>query len=183
MSNTPVTGVGSTAFRCNGRPGVSGKCSVAAGDIVTVEIISNLVIAHAKTKPLVVLTSTLWLFICPKLPTPPLQTAQLDGPRYSKTHGHFVCGRATLDNYGANLWLLQKTGGRVGDDDNWGTKDLDTCCGKTNVKIQSDIAAENYLLRAEALALYTTGKANGAQFYMTCCTSCTPWTTSYIAPF
>lgn len=86
----------------------------------------------------------------------------------------FVCERATLDNYGANLWLLQKTGGRVGDDDNWGTKDLNTCCGKTNVKIPSDIAAEDYLLRAEALALYTAGKANGAQFYMTCCTSCTP---------
>jgi len=38
MSNTPVTDVGSTAFRCNGRPGISGKCSVAAGKTVTVEM-------------------------------------------------------------------------------------------------------------------------------------------------
>lgn len=38
-----------------------------------------------------------------------------------------------------------------------------------NVKIPSDIAAGDYLLRAEALALHTAGQANGAQFYMTCC--------------
>jgi lytic cellulose monooxygenase (C1-hydroxylating) len=65
--------------------------------------------------------------------------------------------------------ILQKTGGKVGDDDNWGTKDLNTCCGKMNVKIPSDIPAGDYLLRAEALALHTAGQANGAQFYMTCC--------------
>lgn len=40
-----------------------------------------------------------------------------------------------------------------------------------NVKIPSDIAAGDYLLRAEALALHTAGSLKGAQFYMTCCMS------------
>lgn len=39
-SNTPVTNVGSNDIRCNagGTRGVSGKCSVAAGGTVTVEM-------------------------------------------------------------------------------------------------------------------------------------------------
>ncbi|KAF8853906.1 hypothetical protein BDZ45DRAFT_748070 [Acephala macrosclerotiorum] len=37
-SNSPVTDVGSTAFRCNGRLGVAGKYTVAAGQTVTVEM-------------------------------------------------------------------------------------------------------------------------------------------------
>jgi hypothetical protein len=37
-SNSPVTSVSSTAFRCNGRSGVPGKCTVAAGQTVTVEM-------------------------------------------------------------------------------------------------------------------------------------------------
>jgi len=79
--------------------------------------------------------------------------------------------------HNTDLWTLQKSGGRVGDDDNWGTKDLNTCCGKMNVKIPSDIPAGDYLLRAEVLALHTAAQANGAQFYMTCCMSYILWTT------
>jgi hypothetical protein len=84
--------------------------------------------------------------------------------------------RATSDNYRSNLWLSQKTrpAVRVGDDDNWGTNNLNTYCGKMNVKIPSDIAAGDYLLRAEALALHTARQANGAQFYLTCCTPSAP---------
>jgi lytic cellulose monooxygenase (C1-hydroxylating) len=39
-SNTPVTNVGSADMRCNagGTVGVSGKCSVSAGSIVSVEM-------------------------------------------------------------------------------------------------------------------------------------------------
>lgn len=40
-----------------------------------------------------------------------------------------------------------------------------------NVVIPSDIAPGDYLLRAEVIALHTAGQANGAQFYVTCCTS------------
>ena len=67
----------------------------------------------------------------------------------------------------SNSWS-KKSGGRVGDDDNWGTRDLNACCGKMDVKIPSDIPAGDYLLRAEALALHTAGQAGGAQFYVSC---------------
>jgi len=58
--------------------------------------------------------------------------------------------------------------GASGDDDYWGTKDLNTCCGKMNVKIPSDLAPGDYLLRAEVIALHTAGSSGGAQLYMTC---------------
>lgn len=55
-----------------------------------------------------------------------------------------------------------------GDADYWGTKDLNTCCGKMDVPIPADLAPGDYLLRAEALALHAAGSTGGAQFYMTC---------------
>lgn len=58
--------------------------------------------------------------------------------------------------------------GTSGSDDNWGTKDLNTCCGMMDVKIPEDIAPGDYLLRAEAIALHAAGSSGGAQFYMTC---------------
>jgi len=58
--------------------------------------------------------------------------------------------------------------GTSGSDDNWGTKDLNTCCGMMDVLIPKDLAPGDYLLRAEAIALHSAGSANGAQFYMTC---------------
>ncbi|KAJ0114605.1 hypothetical protein J7T55_004849 [Diaporthe amygdali] len=67
----------------------------------------------------------------------------------------------------ADTWAKNPSGSS-GDDDYWGTKDLTTCCGRMNVKIPTDIAPGDYLLRAEALALHTAGSSGGAQFYMTC---------------
>lgn len=58
---------------------------------------------------------------------------------------------------------------RVGDDDFWGVKDMNTCCGKVDVKIPADLAAGDYLLRAEVIALHTAGSSGGAQLYMSCC--------------
>lgn len=55
--------------------------------------------------------------------------------------------------------------GTSGSEDNWGTKDLNTCCGMMNVKVPEDIAPGDYLLRAEAIALHSAGSENGAQFY------------------
>ena len=59
--------------------------------------------------------------------------------------------------------------GSTGSTDNWGTKDLNTCCGKMNVKIPSDIPAGDYLLRAEVIALHVASSVGGAQFYTSCC--------------
>ena len=38
-----------------------------------------------------------------------------------------------------------------------------------NVKIPSDIAAGDYLLRAEVIALHVASGLGGAQFYASCC--------------
>jgi cellulase len=59
-------------------------------------------------------------------------------------------------------------GSSVGDNDYWGVKDLNACCGKMDVKIPSDLAAGDYLLRAEVIALHTAGSSGGAQLYMAC---------------
>ncbi|KAE9365129.1 lytic polysaccharide monooxygenase, partial [Stipitochalara longipes BDJ] len=149
-SNSPVTDVGSTAFRCNGRPGIASKCTVAAGQTVTVEMhqqpgdrsCKNEAIGGAHYGPVTVYLSK-------------------------------VADASTADGSAGWFKIFQdgwssKAGGKVGDDDNWGTKDLNTCCGKMNVKIPSDIPAGDYLLRAEALALHTAAQLDGAQFYMTC---------------
>jgi cellulase len=50
---------------------------------------------------------------------------------------------------------------------------MNTCCGKVDVKIPSDLAAGDYLLRAEVVALHTASGSGGAQFYMSCCKL--PW--------
>lgn len=67
----------------------------------------------------------------------------------------------------ADTWA-KNASGSSGDDDSWGTKDINTCCGRMNVKIPTTIAPGDYLLRAEALALHTASSTGGAQFYMTC---------------
>jgi cellulase len=67
----------------------------------------------------------------------------------------------------ADTWAKNPSGGS-GDDDYWGTKDLNACCGLMNVRIPSDLAPGDYLLRAEALALHAAGGSGGAQFYITC---------------
>lgn len=67
----------------------------------------------------------------------------------------------------SDSWSKNPSGGS-GDDDYWGTRDLNACCGKMDVPIPADIASGDYLLRAEALALHTAGQSGGAQFYMSC---------------
>lgn len=69
------------------------------------------------------------------------------------------------------LMINQNPAGNSADDDFWGVKDLNKCCGRMNVKIPSDIAAGDYLLRAEVIALHVAGSSGGAQLYMSCCMS------------
>jgi hypothetical protein len=72
------------------------------------------------------------------------------------------------------LMIIQNPAGNSADDDWWGTRDLNNCCGRMNVKIPSDIAAGDYLLRAEVIALHVAGSTGGAQLYMSCCMSLPP---------
>lgn len=87
----------------------------------------------------------------PKFPTPPPPTVLLAG-------GFKIFSDA---------WS-KKSGGRVGDDDNWGTRYLNACCGRMDVPIPKALPSGDYLLRAEALALHTAGQSGGAQFYISC---------------
>lgn len=150
-SNSPVTNVGSRDFICNaGTRPVSGKCPVRAGGTVTVEMhqqpgdrsCNNEAIGGAHWGPVQVYLTKV------------ADAATADG-----STGWFKIF--------SNSWS-KKAGSRSGDDDNWGTRDLNACCGKMDVKIPADIPSGDYLLRAEALALHTAGQAGGAQFYMSC---------------
>jgi len=150
QSNSPVTDVSSTAIRCNASPSAAkGKCPVKAGSTVTVEMhqqngdrsCSNEAICGAHYGPVMAYMSKV------------SDAASADG-----SSGWF---KVFQDGWS------QGSGGS-GDNDNWGTKDLNTCCGKMNVKIPADLPSGDYLLRAEAIALHTAGSAGGAQFYMTC---------------
>jgi hypothetical protein len=60
-----------------------------------------------------------------------------------------------------NSWT---SAGGVGDNDNWGVKDMNKCCGKVDVPIPASLPDGDYLLRAEVVALH----AMPAQLYMTC---------------
>jgi cellulase len=55
------------------------------------------------------------------------------------------------------------------DNDYWGVKDMNKCCGKVDFKIPTGLAPGDYLVRAEVVALHTAQSAGGAQFYMSCC--------------
>jgi lytic cellulose monooxygenase (C1-hydroxylating) len=57
----------------------------------------------------------------------------------------------------------------VGDNDYWGTTDLNKCCGKMDVTIPADVPSGDYLLRAEINALHVASSVGGAQFYVSCC--------------
>lgn len=46
-----------------------------------------------------------------------------------------------------NGWAAANKG--AADNDYWGVKDMNSCCGKVDVKIPSDLQAGDYLLRAE----------------------------------
>ncbi|KAL2171214.1 hypothetical protein VTG60DRAFT_3525 [Thermothelomyces hinnuleus] len=150
-SNSPVTNVGSRDFVCNaGTRPVGGKCPVKAGGTVTIEMhqqpgdrsCNNEAIGGAHWGPVQVYLTKVQ------------DAATADG-----STGWFKIF--------SDSWS-KKPGGNSGDDDNWGTRDLNACCGKMDVPIPADIASGDYLLRAEALALHTAGQAGGAQFYMSC---------------
>ncbi|KFY54140.1 hypothetical protein V497_07944 [Pseudogymnoascus sp. VKM F-4516 (FW-969)] len=149
-TNNPVTDVSSNDMRCNGRGGVSGKCPVVAGQTVTVEMhqqngdrsCGTEAIGGAHWGPVNVYMSKV------------ADASSADGSTgWFKVH--------------ADSWAKNPAGNSA-DDDWWGTRDLNNCCGRMNVKIPADIAAGDYLLRAEVIALHVAGSSGGAQLYMSC---------------
>jgi len=143
LSNSPVTSVTSNDIRCNvgGTTGVSGVCSVPAGGTVTVEM-------HQQPGDRTCTTEAIG--------------GNHDGPvlvYLSKV------GDATKDM--GTSWFKIYHNGLVSKD-YWGTDVLNANCGKQDIKIPSDIAPGDYLLRAEVLALHVAGSLNGVQPYISC---------------
>ncbi|KAM7193348.1 Glycosyl hydrolase family 61 domain containing protein [Rhypophila sp. PSN 637] len=151
-SNSPLTNVGSSDFRCNagGSRGVSGVCGVKAGGAVTIEMHQQPGDRSCNSEAI---GGAHW---------GPVQVYLTKVPDATKADGSTGWFKIF-----SNSWS-KKSGGAVGDDDNWGTRDLNKCCGRMDVPIPSDIASGDYLLRAEALALHTAGQAGQAQFYVSC---------------
>jgi len=150
LSNSPITNVGGNDIRCNANSGpVSGKCSVAAGGTVTVEMhqhndrsCSQEAIGGAHHGPVMVYMSKV-------------------------SNAATADGSTPFFKVFQDTWAKNPSGGG-GSDDFWGTKDLNTNCGKMDVRIPSNLAPGDYLLRAEAIALHAAGSAGGAQFYVSC---------------
>ncbi|KAK1758132.1 glycosyl hydrolase family 61-domain-containing protein [Echria macrotheca] len=144
-----VDGTDYINFVCNaGTKAVAGKCPVKAGGSVTVEMHQQPGDRKCGSEAI---GGAHW---------GPVQVYLTKVPDAAKADGS-----TSWFKIFSNSWSKK---GKVGDDDNWGTRDLNTCCGKMDVKIPADIPAGDYLLRAEALALHTAGSAGGAQFYVSC---------------
>ncbi|KAK2607616.1 hypothetical protein N8I77_006279 [Diaporthe amygdali] len=150
LSNSPVQDVTSNDLACNaGTSPVTPKCDVPAGSTVTVEMhqqpndrsCSNEAIGGAHYGPVLV------------------YMAAVDDAASA------VGADSAWFKVFEDTW---SSAGASGSDDNWGTKDLNTCCGKMDVVVPKDLAPGDYLLRAEAIALHAAGSSGGAQFYMTC---------------
>ncbi|KAI5866738.1 glycoside hydrolase family 61 protein [Durotheca rogersii] len=144
-NNNPVTSVSSSDIRCNvgGTKAAASKCSVPAGSTVTVEM-------HQ-------------------------QPGDRDCSKEAIGGNHFgpvivylskVGDAASAD--GSSSWFKIFELGYDAATKTWGNDLLNEGCGKQDIKIPSNIAPGDYLLRAETIALHTASQSNGAQFYMTC---------------
>jgi len=149
-SNSPVTSVNTNDIRCNANPGkASSKCSVPAGASITVEM-------HQ-------------------------QNGQRDCSQEGIGGNHFgpvmvylsKVSDASTDT-GSGKWFKIFELGYDAATKVWGNDGLNKGCGKQALKIPSNIAPGDYLLRAETIALHAAGQAGGAQFYMTCYVSFFP---------
>ncbi|KFA68993.1 hypothetical protein S40285_08859 [Stachybotrys chlorohalonatus IBT 40285] len=152
LSNSPVTSVTGNDIRCNagGTSRAASKCPVRAGDTVTVEMhqqagqrsCGSPAIGGAHYGPVLVYLSKV-------------------------DDAYTADGSAGWFKIYQDSWA-RNPAGATGDDDFWGVKDMEACCGRVNVRIPSDIPAGDYLMRAEVIALHAASPGGGAQFYMTC---------------
>ncbi|CRK25828.1 hypothetical protein BN1723_013714, partial [Verticillium longisporum] len=146
-SNSPVEDVTSTNIVCNvgGTSGRGGKCPVKAGGTVTVEMhaqngdrnCANEAIGGNHFGPVIVYLSKV------------SDASTADG-----SSGWF---KIHEDGWSA------KSGSTKADQDNWGVKDLNACCGRMDVRIPADLENGDYLLRAEVVALHVASQPKGAQ--------------------
>ncbi|CAE7013411.1 hypothetical protein CFE70_002370 [Pyrenophora teres f. teres 0-1] len=149
-SNSPVESYTGTALQCNANPApAQGKCDFEAGDTVTIEMHQH----NSRDCTEQALGGAHW------------------GPVLA--YMSKVEDASTADGSSEFFKVYQNTWAKnpaatQGDNDFWGTKDLNYNCGKLDFTIPKDIAPGDYLLRAEAIALHAAGPSGGAQHYMTC---------------
>ncbi|KAF1833475.1 hypothetical protein BDW02DRAFT_552564 [Decorospora gaudefroyi] len=149
-SNSPVEDYTSNALQCNVSPAAAaGKCSFEAGDTVTIEM-------HQHNSR-------------------DCTEEGIGGAHWGPVLAYMskVDDAATADGSSEFFKVYQNTWAKnpaasQGDNDFWGTKDLNYNCGKLDFTIPKSIAPGDYLLRAEAIALHAAGPSGGAQHYMTC---------------
>ncbi|KAG8685660.1 hypothetical protein FRC08_012988 [Ceratobasidium sp. 394] len=143
-SNSPVTSVTSNDLACNaGAASTTGLCSVAAGSTVSVEMHQQPGDRSCSNEAI---------------------GGNHDGPTI--IYMAKVDNAATAVGSSANWFKVAQTG--LVSKDYWGTDVMNAACGKVTFKIPSNIAAGQYLLRAEVIALHVAGSVGGAQFYMSC---------------
>ncbi|KAF5852248.1 hypothetical protein GGP41_000948 [Bipolaris sorokiniana] len=150
-TNSPIEDYTSKALQCNVSPAAAkGKCAFAAGDTVTIEMHQQFTSRDCKTEA-------------------------IGGAHWGPVLAYLskVEDAATADGSSEFFKIYENTWAKnpaasQGDNDFWGTKDLNYNCGKLDFTIPKDLAAGDYLLRAEAIALHAAGPAGGAQHYVTC---------------
>ncbi|KAL0636603.1 hypothetical protein Q9L58_004448 [Maublancomyces gigas] len=144
-SNNPIQNVGSTDLACNvnGANPVTAKLSVAAGSSVTLEW-------HHETR-----TSQA---IDPSHKGPVL-TYLAKVPNAAAANSPATLGWFKIQHDGLTL---------NGATENWAVDKLNANSGKYTARIPSNIAAGDYLLRSEVIALHGAGSQGGAQFYVGC---------------
>ncbi|KAG8898755.1 hypothetical protein FRC00_002335 [Tulasnella sp. 408] len=149
-SNSPV-GTVDAAMSCNvnGDTGVAGKCTVAAGSSVSVEM-------HQQPGDRTCTTEAIG--------------GNHDGPviiYMSKVSDSSTAAGSTAS------WFKVAQSGLITADATtqtyyWATDGLNDNCGKFTFTIPAAIPSGDYLIRAEVIALHVAGSSGGAQHYMSC---------------
>ncbi|EUC54563.1 glycoside hydrolase family 61 protein [Rhizoctonia solani AG-3 Rhs1AP] len=145
LNNSPITDLSSKTLACNnnGEVAAAATCAVAAGTKVAVEM-------HQQPGDRVCTTEAIG--------------GNHDGPTI--IYMAKVDNAATAVGSDANWFKVAQTG--LVSKDYWGTDVMNANCGKVEFTVPSDLAAGNYLIRAEVVALHVAGSVGGAQLYMSC---------------
>ncbi|KAG8898756.1 hypothetical protein FRC00_002336 [Tulasnella sp. 408] len=149
-SNSPVgTMDASMSCNVNGNTGVAGKCTVAAGSTVSVEM-------HQQPGDRTCTTEAIG--------------GNHDGPTI--IYMAKVSDSSTAAGSTASWFKVAQSGLITADATTqtyyWATDAMNDNCGKVTFTIPSSIAPGDYLLRAEVIALHVAGGSGGAQHYMSC---------------
>ncbi|KAK7190686.1 hypothetical protein DPSP01_006705 [Paraphaeosphaeria sporulosa] len=149
-SNSPIEDYSSTALQCNVNPAdAEGNCEFAAGDTVTIEMHQH----DSRSSTEEGIGGAHWG------PVLAYMAAVEDAAAATGAEGFFKVYQ--------NTWA-KAPGSTQGDNDFWGTKDMNYNGGKLDFKIPADLAPGDYLLRAEAIALHAASASGGAQHYVSC---------------